>query len=548
MGISYETLRKFVESARNRGVDVTILTDYKTWRGLFNIWQYVKACMNEGKSYDECRFFMYETLTRYGYGVEPYILTRLANHGILYIQYRSRRYTVWGIRLPYEELEALVLWFNPEESLPGDKLDFESSEDLEEWRKLIPEDLFDSIVGYDDVKEFIKMSLMSNEPVHCLFVGPPGTAKSIPKDVELIVKINEDVKIVKVCELYEMFTNGVRNVEVLSVDPYTLRTCWKKVLGIAKIFETRPLVKILLRNGLEVTCTVDHSLLFYDPYLRFLKPIKARVLQVGDYLPILVNVPDEVKKLSYNSRTNVTKVINDVGFCEIVKIEEIEFSGFVYDLMVEETENFVDSNLIPYHNTLFLLELSRIPGAKYVTADQITSSGLRDLLMMERPRILLIDELDKVRKATDVSALLEWMERGTVTKLHSIKFGGYQIVKGKGWVFAAANRIDKIPKELLSRFEIFYFDEYTYDEYVKVATTYISKTYKIPEDIAKVIAEECAARTRDIRRAINVAKLIQRYVEEGKDKNEIIRIIKRIIEIRDKYAYKRHEFRIDTKW
>jgi len=49
-------------------------------------------------------------------------------------------------------------------------------------------------------------------------------------------------------------------------------------------------------------------------------------------------------------------------------------------------------------------------------------------------------------------------------------------------------------------------------------------------------------------RAINVAKLIQRYVEEGKDKNEIIRIIKRIIEIRDKYAYKRHEFRIDTKW
>jgi len=549
--VSFEQIRRIVSEVQGRGIDVSIFTDYKTWQALFKLWQYVQQCLNEGRSFNECKYFTYEMLAMKGLAFEPYLIAKFANAGLLKLQYASRRYKIWEINLNnFNELEALVRWFNPHESLPGEKTSIfeETPEDLEEWRKLIPQDLFESIVGYDDVKEFIKMSLMSNEPVHCLFVGPPGTAKSIPKETELIVKIGNEVKVIEVSELHKLFTNGVRNIEVLSVDPYILKTCWKKVLGVAKIFESRPLVRIVLENGLEVTCTTDHSLLFLDSISKILKPIKASVLQVGDYLPILVNVPKEVKEITYNSSTNVTKIINDVGFCKIVKIEEIEFTGFVYDLMVDETENFVGSNLVPYHNTLFLLELSRIPGSKYVTADQVTSAGLRDLLMTERPRILLIDEIDKMRKIQDISALLEWMERGTVTKLQSIKYGGYQIIKGKGWVFAAANRIEKLPKELVSRFEVFYFDEYTPEEYIEVATKYVSKTYNIPEDIAKVIAEECAKRTRDIRRAINIAKLIQRHVQEGKNKNEIIKTIKKIIAIKDKYTYRKHEFYIDSTW
>jgi Holliday junction DNA helicase RuvB len=39
--------------------------------------------------------------------------------------------------------------------------------------------LFDSIIGYDDVKRLFKMSLSSDKPVHILLVGPPASAKTL---------------------------------------------------------------------------------------------------------------------------------------------------------------------------------------------------------------------------------------------------------------------------------------------------------------------------------------------------------------------------------
>jgi len=43
----------------------------------------------------------------------------------------------------------------------------------------LPEDLFDVIEGYDDIKKFIKMALTADKPVHVLLCGPPGTAKTL---------------------------------------------------------------------------------------------------------------------------------------------------------------------------------------------------------------------------------------------------------------------------------------------------------------------------------------------------------------------------------
>ncbi|HKU50347.1 MAG TPA: hypothetical protein VJP79_10375, partial [Nitrososphaera sp.] len=41
------------------------------------------------------------------------------------------------------------------------------------------EPLFDSIVGYEDVKRLFNMSLASDKPVHILLVGPPASAKTL---------------------------------------------------------------------------------------------------------------------------------------------------------------------------------------------------------------------------------------------------------------------------------------------------------------------------------------------------------------------------------
>ncbi|MDQ3848562.1 MAG: ATP-binding protein [Thermoproteota archaeon] len=42
-----------------------------------------------------------------------------------------------------------------------------------------PEPLFESIVGYSDVKRLFQLSLSSEKPVHLLLVGPPASAKTL---------------------------------------------------------------------------------------------------------------------------------------------------------------------------------------------------------------------------------------------------------------------------------------------------------------------------------------------------------------------------------
>src|SRR5437867_9821047 len=41
------------------------------------------------------------------------------------------------------------------------------------------EQLFESIVGYTDVKKLFNLSLESEKPVHILLVGPPASAKTL---------------------------------------------------------------------------------------------------------------------------------------------------------------------------------------------------------------------------------------------------------------------------------------------------------------------------------------------------------------------------------
>jgi Holliday junction DNA helicase RuvB len=50
---------------------------------------------------------------------------------------------------------------------------------IEGLSALKSEPLFDSIVGYSDVKRLFQLSLSSEKPVHLLLVGPPASAKTL---------------------------------------------------------------------------------------------------------------------------------------------------------------------------------------------------------------------------------------------------------------------------------------------------------------------------------------------------------------------------------
>lgn len=67
-----------------------------------------------------------------------------------------------------------------EEGIPGrmqeERIDNQSNETLP---NLKAEPLFESIIGYEDIKKLFQMSLASEKPVHILLVGPPASAKTL---------------------------------------------------------------------------------------------------------------------------------------------------------------------------------------------------------------------------------------------------------------------------------------------------------------------------------------------------------------------------------
>ena len=49
----------------------------------------------------------------------------------------------------------------------------------DEYEKEESDNFFDYIIGYNDVKKFLKMSINTEEPVHTLLIGPPASAKTM---------------------------------------------------------------------------------------------------------------------------------------------------------------------------------------------------------------------------------------------------------------------------------------------------------------------------------------------------------------------------------
>ena len=97
--------------------------------------------------------------------VQPAVLSRLYLEGYLDNPFKSNSYT--GYRL--SELGKRVV---------------ETGEEMEvretERRELeIPDDLFEVIEGYDDIKRLIRVALRSEKPVHLLFAGVPASAKTM---------------------------------------------------------------------------------------------------------------------------------------------------------------------------------------------------------------------------------------------------------------------------------------------------------------------------------------------------------------------------------
>jgi holliday junction DNA helicase RuvB len=152
--------------------------------------------------------------------------------------------------------------------------------------------------------------------------------------------------------------------------------------------------------------------------------------------------------------------------------------------------------------SLFMEGLSSLPGAVYRFGDAVTKAGLRSVLFSEKPPIICIDEIDKMPDE-EASALLEFMERQVVSQL---KYGSNREEAVEIRVFAAANRVERMMPELLSRFWKVQLAPYTQEEFVRVVTLHLSKK-GVERGLAGFIAEGVGNRTRDVRDAVRISNM-----------------------------------------
>jgi Holliday junction DNA helicase RuvB len=163
--------------------------------------------------------------------------------------------------------------------------------------------------------------------------------------------------------------------------------------------------------------------------------------------------------------------------------------------------------------SLMLMEIERLPDSVFITMGTATKAGIRDVLLARRPRYLIIDEIDKLNSQEDLSILLTLMESGRlVVSIHRVSID----VPMKVWVFAAANRINKLPRELIDRFWVFNLKPYAREEYLQVVTNVLVKRYGKDPELAKYIAERVSEYSLSPREAIRYARLCsdKRCVDE----------------------------------
>ena len=174
--------------------------------------------------------------------------------------------------------------------------------------------------------------------------------------------------------------------------------------------------------------------------------------------------------------------------------------------------------------TLMLEELSRLPQSRLILGSALTRAGLFDVLFNERPKYLIIDELEKIDSIENLSALLSLMERGLITET---KYRRHRTIRLKTWVFASANEIQHLPKELLSRFLLLRFRDYTPEEFYEVTVNVLNQKEGIGQNLAVYIAEKVLneLNSRDVRDTCKVARLLKEKSRE--EVNQIVDILRK---------------------
>lgn len=154
--------------------------------------------------------------------------------------------------------------------------------------------------------------------------------------------------------------------------------------------------------------------------------------------------------------------------------------------------------------TQFLMEIMKVStNCVYFDATNTTNRILQ-VLEEEQPKIVLLDELDKMPRVF-AEKLLNFLESGHVKVDQKNCQMDFKLESCK--VFATANNINRISKPLQSRFRKFFLSRYTEQQFLDVAEKVLPK---LSPSLARYVGAKVYQNNGDIRDCVSIGKLINR--------------------------------------
>jgi len=249
-------------------------------------------------------------------------------------------------------------------------------------------------------------------------------------------------------------------------------------------------------------------------------------------------------RIEFKSNNTTTYVLDDLELTDKVLRK---LRGEVVDLVLTEPEERLPENFLntlvgyddlkelifrsltakrPLHillvgppasgKSIVLSEIGRLPRSRFALGGSSTKAGITQLIAEQRPRYLIIDEMDKANNE-DLSTLLSLMESGlvSITKGHQ-----QEQIRMKTWVFAGGNSLKSVAPELASRFHIVHMEPYTREDFIVVAERVLTMRENTVPDIARLISTTVAQRSLDIRDVVKFRRAMQEQTEEETRKVE----------------------------
>ena len=154
--------------------------------------------------------------------------------------------------------------------------------------------------------------------------------------------------------------------------------------------------------------------------------------------------------------------------------------------------------------TLFLQSLMTLKDSYFVDGSNASKSGMIEYIFDNKPKYLLIDEIDKMA-SKDQSFLLNLMETGILSETKHRKTRA--ITNVKTWVFATSNNISKVMLPLQSRFFVVNLEPYTYEQFYQITVELLTKQHKVKEEIAEATANTIWDKSANVRDCVKIGRM-----------------------------------------